>query len=357
MKRSLDGLLQFATVSYERTEVVGEVVRARVDHPARRPDRCRLLLLVLLLGSAPGLGCGAASNARGQDATSGVADAAAGTAGDVTPRDVGTTDGTIADSARSDVATSDALQIPVAIPGLAVWLDGDQGVTAPGGALATWLDRSPQRHTFLAQSPGSADELPKFALLDGHGAIRFDGHNRIVSERAPSAPQAESLTLGGDGFLVAMVFELDEAPAIPEVLLALSGPWFDPLSPGIPPPSNLAPMFVTIEQTGLSALIAGRTFFFVESVDFTAPHLLVLAVTDDRISIQLDGRAAQDQICAPAPCVRAGLAYAPLYAGNWDFDIAGLGGSLSELILARGAPLTGTVARLEAYLLRKYSLP
>jgi hypothetical protein len=304
--------------------------------PRRRGAAPAEGLLVLLLG---GTSCGGVHGIAVNEMDGGVR-----------PHDAAVSDALV----TAETTTADAPPLPFEIPGLAVWLDGDYGVTSSGHGIDSWLDRSPQRHLFAGQTPFGAWPAP--ASLRGHGAVRFDGRNRIISERDPTEPQADSLTLGGAGFLMAMVFQADASPAESMVLAAVTGPWSDTApNANVPAPSGSAPLFLFLEPTGVGATIGRQNVVANAPVDFTAPHLLEVGVADDRISLRVDGHEVASEACAPS-CATTDFKFAPVFAGNWDFDLRGLEGVVGELVLVKGAAAPAVAAAIEGYLTGKYGL-
>lgn len=253
-------------------------------------------------------------------------------------------------------AAGETSRAPLDIPGLSVWLDGERGVTTSARGVETWVDRSPQEHRFVAESAlGSLPVLGPY--LNGHQAVELDGNSRLVTEPDPSALQTDSLTLGNQGFMLALVFKTDGTPDGPQILTALLGPRFDMSPPEVPPPNPRVPIWLTVGPLGFDAIVRGAVVSAPVALDFSAPHLLLIDARDTQIRVRVDGRDVVRIDCTTQLCLYGDLPYEPLYAGEWDFDLDGLKGGIAELILAKGASAPNTLVAVESYLLDKFNLP
>ena len=81
---------------------------------------------------------------------------------------------------------------PAAVPGLVLWLDASQGVTADaGGKVSAWADRSPRKQD-LAQADPAWQPLRLEGALGGLPAVRFTGE-----QNAAQTLLCEKFTLAG----------------------------------------------------------------------------------------------------------------------------------------------------------------
>jgi hypothetical protein len=86
---------------------------------------------------------------------------------------------------------------PDAVPGLALWLKADEGITkSEAGRVAAWADRSGQQRDAKMDAAARQPHLiPK--LLNGHAVIRFNGEAGAKGTylRIPELPNARTLFL------------------------------------------------------------------------------------------------------------------------------------------------------------------
>jgi hypothetical protein len=75
---------------------------------------------------------------------------------------------------------------PAGLPGLALWLKADTGVTLTGGAVSEWVDQSPNGHRFTVSPPAPLTNTPEFvaSALNDKPSIRFDGADDILYSNA-----------------------------------------------------------------------------------------------------------------------------------------------------------------------------
>jgi hypothetical protein len=127
-----------------------------------------------------------------------------------------------------DGATGTPPLRPLDLPGLVLWLDADVGIAAPGSASMTWTDQSAFRH--------------------GHGAVRFNGRDRFISEQTPTSAQKDALSLGSN-FVVGLVFVPERE--IPEraILTLAMLPWIPSPAVNVPAAPYSAPSFMVATET------------------------------------------------------------------------------------------------------------
>jgi hypothetical protein len=267
-------------------------------------------------------------------------------------------------SAGADAAADASnLQPPLVIPGLALWLDAEAGLTTDGGTgFVSWADRSGLGNVFMGgecSSPGVG------ALLRGRPAVSFGGHDNILVEGAPSAAQQAALTLG-DTFVLSVVFQqhgaLESLGGNEDVgiMVAAYGPWFGdcPIAPEVGPLSGQPPLLLEVYADGhLTLDVAGQERLSFQAGNLFAPHLLIVAVSPAGTTARLDGQAvvnASDGGGAFASPTGYVPQYAPIYVGDWDVGVPGFPGAIGDVVLIQGDG-GGQIAHLESYLLAKYA--
>lgn len=263
---------------------------------------------------------------------------------------------------------------PIAIAGLAVWLDGTMGVVAsdPDGGIATWADRSGLGNVFLGEAL-VPNQPPQTTDINGLGAVAFTGGlNRVIIEEYPSPAEKEALTFESGEYALAIVFRADapitDGGALGDPILAMARtPWLGNMPTGFLPDS--APLSLTLSASGLITLsVTGGPYVHVVGtasllVDFVGvPHLLIVSVSGPGVAMRLDGKplAVLTTLDPPNPscpyvlpqCVTP-FDYAPVYLGGWDWPFTGFRGSIGDFVLIKGNP-AGDLNRLESYLLAKY---
>jgi hypothetical protein len=252
-------------------------------------------------------------------------------------------------------AATDASQPPrLDLPGIVVWLDGDVGIDTARTDVTTWTDRSAYRHVFMAQSADG--DMPAIAQLNGHGAVRFNGRNRFISEYAPSAAQKDALALGGT-FVVAIVF-VPAGEATHSTILTLAMlPWIaSPPEPDVmPPPSSPTFSILTQVEPSARSFQAGASSLRVGDGFAPSPQRLILSTEGGNpVRVRLNGQA---QTGTPAAVDGpSDGSYAPIYLGSWDFDSWGFEGAVAEMVIVRGAADSATEQALDDYLKLKFSL-
>jgi hypothetical protein len=253
---------------------------------------------------------------------------------------------------------------PLAIAGLALWLDGTTGVVPsdPRGGIGTWSDRSGLGHQFIGQT--SVGIPPQPDRLAGSAAVAFNGHNRVIIEQFPTAAQQEALTFDTDQFAVAIAFQSDDTlaadPIWPgvQIVAAVMGPWVAEVpSPDVPPfpdpgsvPFVLGQVTLDALQVTIGAINANAP---LPAAALGAPHVLLVLVNGTNIEVRADGMpiAAQPNgVISNLP-----FTYMPVYLGEWDFGVPGFVGRIGDFVLIKGLP-TSDLDRLESYLLAKYGL-
>jgi hypothetical protein len=253
-----------------------------------------------------------------------------------------------------DSATGALPPPPLNLPGVVLWLDADVGIAASGSAAMTWTDRSTFRHVFMGQAAG--DDMPAMTQLNGHGAVRFNGRNRFISEQTPTPAQQDALSLGSN-FVVALVFVPEREVPEGAILTAAMLPWLSS-----PPPANVvaphsAPAFWVTADTGPTRRFeAGGSELDVGGGFAQSPQRLILSTEGgNQVRVRLNG---QLQTGTPVASDHPGYdgAYAPIYVGSWDFDIPGLEGTVAEMVIIRGGADLATEEALDSYLMRKFSL-
>jgi hypothetical protein len=232
-----------------------------------------------------------------------------------------------------------------------------------------WADRSGQGHVFLGQSALTSSQQtmqlfrlphPQPARVAGHGAVRFNGGNRMIVEERPSAAQQASLTFGQGGFLLAVVYQAEQlaplqAYAISPLVVAL-GPWIsEPPYANVPPfPEGLSiPFQLEFSPGGLEVSAAALSMDLGNGYGPGPTHMLIVKLDAKTLSVRTDGQPFDSKSNGE---VQGPLDYMPIYVGDWDFSDVGLVGTVAEVVVLKGAPSDATVATLEGYLKTKYRL-
>jgi len=310
--------------------------------------------LFLLSAAAALVACGASGSVARNDG--GPADVAT-SRGDVVVRgaagDTGSRDGAMGGGDAATDAMTDLPPPSLELSGIVVWLDADVGIDAPGTAQMTWTDRSGYRHVFTAQS--AVEEMPTTTRLNGHGAVRFNGRNRFISEHEPTAAQQDALTLGGD-FTVAVLFLAEREVTHESVLTTAMLPWIaSPPQPDLPPPPSPPTFFIELETTPALSLQAGASRLLVGGDFVLSTQRLIVSTSEGRqLRVRLNGQLQTGTSEAIANPPAGG--YAPLYLGAWDFDTYGFQGIVAEMIVVRGPADPATEQALDDYLTSKFHL-
>jgi hypothetical protein len=105
------------------------------------------------------------------------------------------------DAGALDAALDGAPIDPSAVSGLVLWLDGDH-VSQNGNVLSKWSDRSGAGND--GTPPSGREPSVSAAALAGHGVVRFDGAQTVVT-----VSDAPSLQLGAGDYLVLTVAAYD----------------------------------------------------------------------------------------------------------------------------------------------------
>jgi hypothetical protein len=257
---------------------------------------------------------------------------------------------------------------PIAIAGVSLWLDGDLGLSMGATGIDRWADRSGQGHVFLGQSVLSYSQQtmqyfrlphPQPARVAGHGAVRFNGGNRMIVEERPSAAQQASLTFGQGGFLLAVVYQAEQLAPLQAYdispLVVADGPWIsEPPYTNVPPTTGLSvPFRLEFSTAGLEASAAGLSVDLGKGYGPGPTHMLVVKLDATTLSVRTDGQPLDSNSNGS---VQGPLDYEPIYVGNWDFSDVGFIGAVAEVVVLKGAPSDATVATLEGYLKTKYRL-
>jgi hypothetical protein len=313
-----------------------------------------ILRLFLMSGAAGLVACGSHASLAPND---GAPEDVRTSRGDVVVSgaagNAGNRDGAMGGADAGTDATMNVAPPPLELGGIVVWLDGDVGIDAPGTDQMTWTDRSAYRHVFVAQS--AIDELPTTTRLNGHGAVRFNGRNRFISEHVPTAAQQDALTLGGD-FVVAMAFLAEREVTHESVLTTSMLPWIaSPPQPDLPLPPSIPAFFVELETAPALSLQAGASRLVLAGDFVLATQRMILSTSGGRqLRVRLNGQlqgGTSEALSNPPDG-----AYAPLYLGAWDFDRYGFEGSVAEMIIVRGPADQATEQALDDYLKSKFSL-
>ncbi len=266
----------------------------------------------------------------------------------------GTGPGTGGSASTAATGTGGSAALPLDLPGVVLWLDGDVGIVASGSASMTWTDRSAFRHVFTAQSADGT--MPAMAQLNGHGAVRFTGRNRFISEQTPTPAQRDALSLGSN-FVVALVFVPERKLPQGAILTLAMLPWIPVPPEDLVLPPYSAPAFGVGTGTGPSSLVfdaAGSTLNIEADFALSPQRLILSTEGGNRVGVRLNGQLQPGTPAMEVPAYEG--AYAPIYVGSWDFDIPGLEGTVAEMVIIRGGADAATEEALDNYLKRKFSL-
>jgi hypothetical protein len=253
---------------------------------------------------------------------------------------------------------------PIAVPGVALWLDGNVNVTVARDEIVRWRDRSPSGHSFEVEA-GDATP-PRFSRIGAarHGAVRFEGRERLVARGA--LPNTwTTLTIGDQDFLLALVVEAESETQRRAIGFGL----LDPIPYDLPGNLHLTGygLAVVFDQTvkltimGPQGISGGALPAWPSQVE--TPRLLLLSSVGNATQIRLNGVVALEnpsgrlsQPSAGRPAARINVGSNAIYVGSWDFDSLGIVGAIGEVVIVTGPQTAQAVAPIEEYLRGKYGL-
>ncbi|HEY0706819.1 MAG TPA: hypothetical protein VGG33_08485 [Polyangia bacterium] len=285
----------------------------------------------------------------------------------VSPRDAGSASTDAGDAAEALPPNPPEVTAlpPVDLAGVVLWLDGNANLTTSGDEIVRWRSRSPGALSFEVEVPFMHPERPLLGKLGRHDAVRFRGHERLVS-RAPSPDSWTFLNVGDADFLLAAVVNLRAETKGPAVAFGLTA------ALSTRPPFDIgdfgsSDLLVVVNQ-GVDVRLQGNVGSRAWSLGPHAladsrPRLLLFASVGDGVQIRVNGKVAVDdgtgRLMAPRPGQapeKITLVQRPLYIGSWDFDSPGIVGEVGEVVMVVGTSTAAAIAPLEGYLLAKYGL-
>jgi hypothetical protein len=276
---------------------------------------------------------------------------------DATSADVSTVDASTHDAASVD-ATAPPAWTPATLGApLVLWLDGDQGViSSPCGAntcVELWQDQSGKQNDAL--SPTTANN-PQLAMLQGHGAVRFDGAtSSFTVADSPSLRVTTAFTI----IAVSFISQSAAAPHLQSIYTkqSVASPYTGPAlfsnfhNQGVQPSEERAGIevdnvdFVASTQSGL---VNGALHAYVATYDGS--------LLTNNLSLRVDDN---DPTSTTVSVTAAALAASGVDATIGGAPGAGvsLSGDLSEVMLLNDAISPSDWTSLYAYLKAKYALP
>lgn len=259
---------------------------------------------------------------------------------------VAPTDGAPSDAMLDqDVDATPPPPPPSALPGLALWLRADRGVTRDDDDQVTrWEDQSPNGNDAVPAQPGP-DGLFIASSLRGRPAVRFSG----AASAGFTIASDPSLFFGTSDFLIAVVLtpagagtiyrhDVKTPPADGDYLLRL----------GLEPPNG----------TASATFMAGKPLSKVGAgvrALLTAPHVVVLRRTTPQpgtpyLQLRVDGSNDVHQAMASF----GQSLDIPGAASGYDIRVGQLAGDVAEIVVVIGRAGTERVAELETYLIERY---
>jgi hypothetical protein len=227
---------------------------------------------------------------------------------------------------------------PIDVTGAVLWLDPNFGIAHAGAEARTWTDRS--GFGLVLERPPVDQAGPTLDRLGGQGALRFGGGARLVLSHAVDETARAALTLGGDGFLLAMVVQADADRAATVFTLTPE----DPAAGGAR--LQLTPVRFTLDQAGQQTIIEAPG-----ALQPGVPHLVIVSSLGGMLSLRIDG-----QTVATHDVPAASLPFESPAVGGAGAPALGLEGLLGDVVLVAGPGVASATDPLELYLGKKYGL-
>jgi hypothetical protein len=247
--------------------------------------------------------------------------------------------------AGADAADADVGWLPSALPGLALWLIGDTGLSAGN----VWADQSGNGND-VAPVAGSAVAVGAApGVLNGHAVVRFPTDAAQLAagaDRSGLVVVPKNAPMGGD-FLVMAVCQTVTSDYT-QAFLAL------PLTAGKVTPIVRLDAFPTRAFVGVNStsfeghlLVAGAgAFLYPPSGYFADVHAHVIGLRRSAAALAF----YDDQSGAVKPAAAAGDVGGELVVGG------PLHGYIAELVFYAGPTADADVAKVQSYLKTKYAI-
>jgi hypothetical protein len=242
---------------------------------------------------------------------------------------------------------------PIALPGLALWLDGNSGpVSSTDGLDAAWLDRS--GHGMRLDYQGRSTITT--GRMAGQKAVQLNGQERFLLSPSTDDGQRQALTIGDGDFLFAVVIRRDYQDFANNIGFALS-PWLDRSMPS-PETSWVSLGFSPNFDLTLHSWPSGVDGYVSDTSPLPPlPHLLVARSIGADLDLRLDGQTVDRSVRGRLSSGKTiDFPFLPVYVGAWDFDISGFKGLVGEVVIVIGPETQADTAPLEAYLRNKYGI-
>jgi hypothetical protein len=266
------------------------------------------------------------------------------------PADAGADDGAAPPDADDDAGPVFDVK---KVPGLALWLAGDSGVSDAGGLVLRWADQSGNKNDATQVEPVSQP-----ILVDQ--SINLQPGVRFTSTRATQLVIGDSGSLrwGTNDFLIVVVARYSNPETSSDVTgagcLFSKSPAFGsgPALFANTPPAGSA----KYSGTGLAAFLDGsRTVFSSKTgLNDATPHAFAVRRSGGTLELRLDGNVVGTSTVTTA---NVSALFADVRIGS---DSAGskwrLDGEIAEIVAVGQALRAGDLTAIEAYLKQKYAL-
>jgi hypothetical protein len=224
---------------------------------------------------------------------------------------------------------------PIDVAGAVLWLDPNFGIAHAEADARTWTDRS--GHGLVLVRPPAEQDGPTLDRLAGQAVLRFAGSAQLVLTDVIDASSRAALTLGTDGFVIAVVVQpVDDRPA---TLFTLT-----PDDPGAGGARlELGPLRFTFDQGGQRTSLEAP-----QPLAPGVPHLVSVSSEGGRLDLRVDG-----EMVAARELDYAALPFESPALGAPSMGFAGL---LGDVVLVAGPSAASASTPLEQYLDKKYGL-
>jgi hypothetical protein len=235
---------------------------------------------------------------------------------------------------------------PLLLPGLALWLDGTNGLSQEPGGKLTWLDRS--GHANSAVSVGTPSIDP--AAIGGKPAVHLNGStDYFVIQDSPS------LQFGTDDFAIAVVAE-HTTPG--------TGQWgygllYTKQIPTVPYPGQCIAANSVDRSAALFTQVANQSQSWIQTTatDFNTGRpffVVVRRIAGTTLSLRVNGSYGASAT-GPGYALDVSASGYPLRIGGTDKQQDVLG-DIAEVVAMQGSLSALDLANLEGYLAAKYGL-
>jgi hypothetical protein len=225
---------------------------------------------------------------------------------------------------------------PIDVTGAVLWLDPNFGIAHAEAEARTWTDRA--GFGLVLERPPVDQNGPTLARLGGQGALRFAGGARLVLSNAIDETGRAALTVGGDGFLIALVVQSDADRSATVFTLTPDAPAAGAAR------LQLTPVRFTLDQAGHQTVIEAPQALLPGT-----PHLVIVSSLNGILTLRIDGATVAQTDLPAAP-----LPFESPAVGGAGAPAMGLDGLLGDVVLVVGPGVSSATDPLELYLRHKY---